>query len=271
MSYKLSEDETKRIDRNRDYIYGKRIYESHLNYDNTEIGEVFLVKRLAFKDLFITHYGKSPTKFYIIHKDDGFVFAKRISSNGNLGKEVICMTTSYPIGSGNYELVPDESYIESLILGTKYDPSIEGKSLSKRKNKARAYNKKLLTTQVDPFKSQEFIKSFKVGDKLWDTNTKFGSGAVEWTVIDIIKRKPCQEFAKARYTWEGVPRYKGLTEEDRSHNEYGFDEVIILIIESRKLDNAYRRTQPVENLTFNGFLHRDRWLNKKPKNPEDFI
>lgn len=268
MSYELSDEDKKRISYNRDYKWAKRVYESHNNYREVSVGEVYKIKRLNYKDLFVCNYGKAHTKFYIISKDDGFVFAKRISSNGKLGKQVICLTVDYPLGS-DYELVPDDAYVESMLLDTEYDFSKEGKSMMKRKNKARAHNKKLFVTKYTPKDAKDFIDSLSVGDFLWDSHTKFGEGLAEWQVIDIEKRKTDQTFAQPRHTWETAHKFRGATPQDRAHNQYNFSNTTIVTIKPRPLDGK-RRSAQAKNIIFTDFLNTEKWYISRPKTPEDF-
>jgi hypothetical protein len=282
MSYELDAEDKKRISHNKEYRYAKRIYESHDRYQDVEIGEVYTVRRIGYNDLFVCHYGNTPTRFYIINKDEGFAFAKRISSNGKLGKQVICMTTEYPLDDKIYELVPDDAYVESMLLGTEYDPSADGKAMVRRKNKARAHNNRLFINKISPVEAKNYIDNLKVGDKIWDAGTKFGSGIVEWTITNIENRPVDKTQATPRYHWEPTYKHKGKTKEDRAHNQYGFSDVVIITVQPNKLDSARRyvrektltfmdlRYVREKTLTFMDFFGNHKWYGQMPKTPGDF-
>jgi hypothetical protein len=157
-----------------------------------------------------------------------------------------------------------------MLLDTKYDFSKDGKSLTKRKNKARSYNKKLFITKYTPKDAKDFIDNLSVGDTLWDSFTKFGEGVVEWTVASIEKRKTDQNFVQPTRPWETAYKFRGSTPQDRAHNQYNFsDFTLVTLNPTKSLDNK-RRYLKQRQIIFTDFLHTQTYYISTPKTPEDF-
>ena len=95
MSTELSKDDKKRIKNCEYYSLSKRIMKDHEIYKNVNIGEVYFIKSKDYdgNDRYVTGgYTRDPAKYMVIHKDEGFIFAKRIIASGKLGKEISCLT-----------------------------------------------------------------------------------------------------------------------------------------------------------------------------------
>jgi hypothetical protein len=272
MSYELNDEEKTRISNIRDYQYAKKMHESFLAYQDVAVGEVFLLTySYRGNTRYVCHYGKKPTKFFIVSKDEGFIFAKRISATGKLGKEVICMTTSYPLGDG-YKLEPDPTYIDSLLLGEKYDIAAEGKKRTSAKNKARTRNNKKIIDYKTSGEAKEYIDSLEVGDMLWTASTTYGDRLVGWQVTDIEVKPTCQEWGKKAYTWQPNFNVRGSTKEDRLHNEWGFTQSTNVTVTA--VVNTSNARVHTKTLTFNDFFGNSKyskWYKEKPVTLEDML
>lgn len=223
----LSDEDKKRINGSDFYLHAKKIMKSFENYQPIQVGEVYSVSYTNHENKikYVARGGSSSKKdkFIVIYKDDGFIFAKRINANGDLSKEVICLTIRYP--SESYSLELDSDQAESIIFQDEksFDPFKQGKELSKKKNKARRFNKSKIITYESAQDAFNFVSSLKVGDRLFDTSTTFGEGIVQWEVTSINNRAtdktPQMDWNNKVYTY-------GKTDVDQKHNKNGFDNLI---------------------------------------------
>jgi hypothetical protein len=185
----LSEEDNRRIADAEFYSNAKTIMRSFEEYRHVNIGEVYsiLYRNHSDKLVYISR-GKSKDKYMVIHKDDGFAFAKRINSDGSLSKNVICLTIRYPQPYYSVEL--DSEQAEAIIFQNEesFDPFKQGKELAKKKNKARKLNKIKVITHNTAQDALTFISNLKMGDTLFDAGTTFGEGVVEWKVVNIERR-----------------------------------------------------------------------------------
>ena len=269
LSTELNEEDKKRINACDYYLQSKKIMESFERYKPIEVGEVYSVSYLSHdnKPEYIKRSGCSSKKdkFLVIHKDEGFVFAKRINSGGGLSKEVICLTIRFP--SPDYCLELDADQAESIIFQNEeaFDPFKQGKDLSKRKNKARRINgtKKI----VFPFLSDaiNFVKNLKAGDVVYDSGTTFGESIIEWTVQSVtitpVDKTPQRD-------WRGGIVAYGKTDADQKHNRHQLDEVVLVQLEAKNEMPPNRRwTTKTRSVTFIDFFesserYRDYYLTK---------
>jgi hypothetical protein len=185
----LTKEDLARIKNCDFYQKAKQIIKSAQDYKDYEIGSaIFVLHKSSNKMVCSDYEGKFPEKFVIVQNDDGFLFVKRINANGKPGVAITCLTIDY--GSHAYELLIDDSYIESMLLDTQdsYDPLADAKSLMKRKNKAARDNSKnrlLFDTSAEAY---AFLKTVQVGDVFYSTDFLYGTGVTEYKVSDIEKR-----------------------------------------------------------------------------------
>lgn len=268
MSTTLTKEDQDRID-------NLECYQRHLNinknleyYKDLAIGEVYYIKFQDWNKQWryeTTGYGKTKSKFYVFHKDDdGFVFVKRILASGRLSKEVICLTTSY--NHNEHVLEADPNYVNSILLENEdgYDPMAEEKAITAKKNKARRKNKKLELNFKDDKEAYEHMKTFKVGNRIYDCDTAYGSGMATWEITEVIKRKTDRKKDTQSWYRHDTP---GSTEADREHNRAGFKNLIVCKIKC--VDNDSNRTWGLgmRDLTFHDLTWRT-YYKEKPYNPE---
>jgi hypothetical protein len=269
LSTELNEEDRKRINACDYYLQSKKIMESFERYRPIEVGEVYSVSYLSHdnKPVYIKRSGSSSQKdkFLVIHKDQGFVFAKRINSGGSLSKEVICLTIRFP--SPDYCLELDADQAESIIFQNEeaFDPFKQGKDLSKRKNKARRINGTKKTVFEFLSDAINFAKNLKAGDVIYDSGTTFGEGIVEWTVKSVtvtpVDKTPQRD-------WQGRVVAYGATDADQKHNRYKLDDVVVVYLEAQnEMPLSRRWVNKNRSVTFIDFLecserHRDYYLTK---------
>ena len=268
----LSQEDLKRIKDSEFYEHAKRIMRSHEFYINVNVGEVYSVSYLNSenKSIYISS-GRVKDKFMIIHKDAGFVFGKKIRSDGTLGKHVICLTIRFPAPSYSLEL--DSAQAEAIIFQSEdaYDPFREGKDLSKKKNKARRLNKLKVVVKNTVEEAVKFVSSLNVGDILYDAETTFGSGIISWRVKSIDRRPVDKSPQK---DWSGKTYAYGATSIDQDHNTYCLDDVIKITLEIfGEVPSSRRWVSKNRELCFTDFLdnkkrYRD-WYVHKPITVEE--
>lgn len=220
----LSSEDLNRINKCDNYLYIKSIMESCTYYSEVQIGDVLLIKSKS-RNKYVTGTTKSPTKFLIISKDEGFVFAKRITSNGKLGVEVICLTISYPASGYTVEVDPD--MCESIIMQDEsaYDPFEANKQLAKIRSKVKKINYNKHIHLAKPQDAQDYMSNIKVGDVFHTCSNFLGEMVITWSVAEILKRDVNKS---ARLSWGHT--YKGATELDTFCIDSDINEVISILI-----------------------------------------
>lgn len=250
----LSTDDLERINGCDFYLKAKEIMASCEHYANVQIGEVYLVKYKNYdkESVYVSRaHGEKPSKYMVVSKDNGFVFAKRINASGKLGVDIVCLTTSFHQPS--YEIEPDPALIESIILDKEenYNPMSDAKDLEKKKNKARRENKKL-ELKLSIVNAKSFIDNLKIGDYIYDAQTSYGSGIIAWKVTDIEKRKT--DKTPQSWGWGNNKTTKlGNTDSDIKHNECGFDEFTQISLTADDVPKARRWTNNTRNEIFSAF------------------
>jgi len=220
MNISLSADDVKRIERCDYYLRSKQILESYKHYIDMQIGEVFVIKHQGGS--YITRGDGLTAKFIVVHKDDNFIFAKRINASGNLSVDIECLTIEYP--QPLYQIELDPAMVESILLDKgDYDPALENKKLQAKKNMARKENKKIQINYVDPKEAKAHLDSLKVGDHIYSASTTYGKAITEWTVKSINKRPTDKTKSNS---W-GTTTY-GNTYEDQRHNEHNIDSFTLI-------------------------------------------
>lgn len=214
---KLTQEDKKKINNTHEYKLYKELTIARKTYMNFEVGTAIFIKHKGSGEL-ITRYAYAakkhpPTKFLIVENDEGFIFAKRILSTGKTGKDIICITSQYE--PSRYELIPDDAMVDAMLLDQQYDPANEAKELKKKKNKATRINSKYRISFEDPQEAYKYLKNLKPGDKIWQADTTFGDGIVEFEVLGIMK-KPVKKVQKKSY-------YYGDDMLHRYHEQEGFD------------------------------------------------
>jgi hypothetical protein len=229
----LSDEDKKRINGSEFYLHAKKIMKSFESYKPIQVGEVYSVSYVNYhnKMQYVARGGGGSNgkkdKFMVIHKDDGFLFAKRINASGDLSKEIICLTIKYPSESFSLELDSDQA--ESIIFQDEksFDPFKQGKELSKKKNKARRINKSKVITYEAAQDAFNFVSSLKIGDRLFDASTAFGEGIVQWEVTGVFNRATDKT---PQADWNNNVYAYGNTDVDQKHNRNGFDNLISIEI-----------------------------------------
>lgn len=264
----LTEEDKKRMARCDHYKLANSILESIEEYKDMNVGEVYMVHRVyksGSKKPISRTYGGQPDKFMIFHKDENnFVFAKRITANGSLGKEIICMTTQFL--SNMYEVTPDPEYVDAIILSNEdnYDPLKAQKDINSKKGKARRRNKKLEIEAKTFEDAYAKIKELKVGDIIYDADTAYGYGTIEWKVIEVDVRP----VNKSPTKW--MSHRLGNTYEDQQHNDYKFPEVVEVKIEAQhELPKCRKYVDSKRSLIFRDF-YWGTFYHSRPYSIEDF-
>ena len=250
------------------YKKTKSIMASHKKHKEIEVGEVLFIKSKVYDDSwkYVSRNRGGKDKFMVFYKDaDGFIFIKRINAAGKLGVEVQCLTTQYP--PPRYEIESDPDYIESIVFddGKGYDPLAAEKLQTKKKGQARRKNKKLEINFNTNKEAYEHIKTYNVGDIIYDCATTYGSGIIAWKITNIIKR-PTDK------TKQTFPRYTmGATNEDQQHNKHGFSEVIQLNIVATNSSQDRRHSSKSRIIQYSNFCNSYyKYYKEKPYTIEDF-
>ena len=266
----LSKSDEKRVNSCEYYQMIKNIMASHESYKNIEVGEVFYIKskyNYGGKNeyRYVSRNGGGKDKFMAFYKDvDGFIFIKRINATGKLGVEVQCLTTQYP--APRYEVESDPDYVDSIIFEGGYDPLVAEKLITKKKGQARRKNKKLEINFKDVMMAYNHIKTYSVGDIIYDLETTYGTGLTAWKVTNIITRPT----DKTPPSWQG--RLPGNTDNDQDHNRHGFNECIELEITAINPPSDRRLYKKVETIIFSNFykVNWSKYYSEKPFTVEDF-
>jgi hypothetical protein len=218
----LSQEDLSRINKCDNYKYVKAIMQSCDAYCNFKVGEVLLIKN-TIHDAYVTGVTKLPTKFIIVHKDDGFIFAKRITSNGKLGVEIICLTIYYPSSDWSAEVDPD--MCESIIMQSEdhYDPFKVNKDISKLRKKIKKINMDKFVRFDKPVDAHNYISKIKVNDIFHTCSSFLGDEAITWRVSSISTRNVDRSI---RRDWGNV--FVGASELDTFCIDCTIGEVIVL-------------------------------------------
>lgn len=269
----LSKEDTDRINGAEFYTHAKTIMKSFEEYKHANVGEVYsIVYSNSSSKLTYVGRGKNRDKYMVIHKDDGFIFAKRIKSDGQLSKNVVCLTIRFP--QPNYSIELDSAQAESIIFETEgsYDPFKEGKDLSKKKNKARRLNKSKLIMRDTPEEAFAFISNLKIGDTLYDAGTSFGEGIVSWTVSSIEKRDVDRAPQK---DWTGKVYTYGKTSIDQDYYYFSLSEefVRVSLTANGEMPPSRRWISKNRDVSFVDFFNCSRrrrdWYLTQPVSIED--
>lgn len=272
MGITLSDEDKARI-KNADYYEQSRtVMKSFEDYAHINVGEVYSVSWSSHDGTknYIRRYGSNnKTRFLVVHKDEGFIFAKAINSSGGLSKDVVCLTIRYP--SRSYQLELDDAQAEAIIFSKEeeFDPFKEGKQLSKKKNKARNLNKKNIITFSTDQEAYDFVATLKVGDYLYDANTGFGEDIIQWRIKDITISKTDKT---PQVDWNGKTYAYGQTYDDQTHSRSGFDTKMVVELEAvGALPNGRRWITPSRAITFYDFTENSRrdWYKTRPVTVDD--
>jgi len=270
MSEEVSKEDLRRCNHCDHYLKTKQIMKNAETYKELAIGEVYYIKYKDYQgiEVYETANTDDPSKFMVFHKDEGFVFVKRIIASGQLGKEVTCLTTTYDVGTHWLEADPD--YVNSILLADEagYDPMAATKKLSSNKNKARRRNKKLEIKFNDTTIAYNYVDTLKVGDRIYDANTSYGSGVLTWQVTKVDKRKANHDKPTNGYYRNNAI---GSTNEDQLHNKYGFKDLVAITIKIQGDKPKARRYESDERIvTFDDFTKSYRtYYKNKPYTVDD--
>jgi hypothetical protein len=247
----ISDEDKKRINNSDYYLQTKRTMKSHEEYKYVNVGEVYSISYVSNGKISFISRGKAKDRFMVIHKDDGFIFAKRIKSDGALSRDVMCLTIRYP--QPDYTIELDAEQAEAIIFQTedKYDPFKQGKDLSKKKNKARRLNLAKLTKFDLLSDAVSFVRSLNIGDTLYDSGTSFGEGIIEWKITHIDKRPvdktPITDWNNRVYAY-------GSSDADKVHNQFNIEEMVEIKVETKELPKSRRWLNKQRSVTFVDFF-----------------
>lgn len=266
MSEQISKEDQNRVNNCEYYLKTKQTMKNAEVYKDLAIGEVYFIKRKGYngEEEYVTGgWNNDPAKYMVFHKDDGFVFVKRIIANGKMGKEVTCLTTEYDVG--HYWLEADPDYVNSILLENEesYDPLAASKKLASDKNKARRRNKKLQINYKTEQEAFDYIKTLKVGDTIYDTISAYGSGLLTWDIEDITHR-PVDSKNIDPHSWRSNP--------DKEHRAHGFKEIYVIHLKRRETKSPKERRWEDEkkDVTFRDFKGGYRsYYHTKPYTPSD--
>ena len=274
MTEPLSPEDMKRAMNCDDYKSTKLIMETYEQNKDFEVGTAVYIREKWHEDRTNKYVGMSYTgtepahKFIIVHKDDGFLFAKRVLASGNIGVEITCLTIRYT--HVNYELVVDGDYLDSMLLDTDYDPMSGAKELAKKKGKASRLNGKNRILFNSPVAAYNYVNSLKKGDVLYDAYTSFGTGWSKYEVVGITKEVP--DKAKAnRYNYRNyVDPHQSALDEKFSH---------VVKVTYREVENENGRVSSYDNtMYFYNLVNSPTYkndlktlYNTKPIKAEDIV
>jgi len=241
----ISKQDLTKVENCEYYLRSKQIIKNAEVYKNIQVGEVYFIKCKDYdgNEKYVTAgWSGDPSKFIVFHKDDGFIFIKRIIASGKPGQEVMCLTTQFNVDE--YWLEADPDYVNSILLQDEdsYDPFAASKIDANKKNKARRKNKKLEIKFNNAKEAYNFIKTLKVGDTLYDALTTYGSATVTWEVTKIDVR------AVSR-------RSTNMSPVDAIHYTNGFKQVIEvqMKVKDKALPRKRKYINTTEALTFREF------------------
>jgi len=266
----LNRDDKRRVKNCDYYIKTKQVMKNAVVYDKLSVGEVYFI-RYTDTNKYVTSdwSGQSPSKFMVFHKDEGFVFIKRIIASGKLGKEVSCLTTSYYVNE--YYLESDPDYVNSILLQDEnsYDPLAASKKIASNKGKVRRKNKKLELAFNKPEEAYAYIQTLSVGDLLYNATTTYGTGVVAWEVKSVCVRDVDQT---PQIDWRGNKDTNGNSSDDQAHNRHGFVDFVSIDIEATSVipsQNSWA-TATKKTLIFNDFLAKwHRYYHSAPFTLDD--
>ena len=266
----LTKEDTDRINDCDFYAHAKNIMKSFEEYSHVSVGEVYSIiyRNHADKTTYVSR-GKNKDKYLVIHKDEGFIFAKRIKSDGKLSKNVVCLTIRFPQPTYSIEL--DSEQAEAIIFQDEngFDPFKEGRDLSKKKNKARRLNNQKVITYNTVAEAFAFISTLKYGDTLYDAGTHFGEGIVEWKVT-LVQKRPVDKTPQRDY--RGVVHGYGRTSCDQRHNHSQLEECVLITLETvGEIPQSRKWISKTKEIYFSEFLSERyrNWYSSKPVSIEE--
>jgi DNA-binding transcriptional ArsR family regulator len=270
-NYILTDEDKKRAEGCEFYAQAKRVIRSMEDYRNVNVGEVYSIFYLRddkSKRYISSHGSSTKDKYLVISKDDGFIFAKRLNSNGGTGKDVICLTIRFP--SPSYTMELDGEQAEAIIFSQEesFDPFRQGRELKRKKDKARSENKKIVAKFKSAALAYKTITTLKVGDNIWDTKTAFGQGTVKWEVSKIESRPVDKTPVK---DWNGHVYAHGNTQSDQEHNKENISMVVIVTIKVvGQLPKSRSWISKERTFTFKDFMSDYRYyFLKQPMSVDD--
>jgi hypothetical protein len=271
-NYQLTDEDKKRIRHCDFYLQAKEVIESTTHYSEVNVGEVYSISYKSAKDgdkRYISSHGSSTKDRYIVvEKDEGFVFAKRLNSNGGTGKDVVCLTIRFPMPKYSIEL--DDAQAESIIFSQEqdFDPFKFGKDLKRRKDRARNLNKKNILKFKTAKEAFSKLSTLKVGDSIWDCTALFGEGIVKWEVSEVVTRPTDKTPA---YGWDNQVIGYGKEYIDQDHNKAGIDNILIVKVKTNEeMPKSRRWASKIKDITFKDLMNDYRYyFLKRPVSAED--
>ena len=181
----LSAEDLKRVNSCDNYKLVKRIMKSCEDHSEYEVGGAVFIKHKKGDTYVGSGYGAlvEKYKYIIVHKDGGFLFAKRILATGKPGVQITCLTIEF--SSDIYDLEVDEDFLDSVLLDTDYDPASNAKNLAKKKEKASRVNSKNRIIFNHAITAFNYLNTLKKGDIIWGAETSFGNQITKYEVNSI--------------------------------------------------------------------------------------
>jgi hypothetical protein len=266
----LSPEDLKRANSCDNYKLAKRIMQSCEDHSEYEVGGAVFIKHKRDNTYAGSGYGAllEKYKYIIVHKDGGFLFAKRILATGKPGVQITCLTIEFP--SDSYDLEVDEDFLDSVLLDTDYDPASNAKSLAKKKEKASRINNKNRINFALPIGAWHYLNNLQKGEFLWGAETSFGNQITKYEVSSVEQYVPDPKQQVYR-SWKGTESPQA----HRSHiNENLLTGVRVTLIVAES-ENKYTNGK---TLYFYHITNNDKYRNcsvplytVKPTKAEDII
>ncbi|NVM33953.1 MAG: hypothetical protein HWN81_00055 [Candidatus Lokiarchaeota archaeon] len=127
-----------------------------------------------------------PERYIVARNDNGIVYVKKILKSGKLGTGIEAIAVE---DFDNYEYQIDPAQIDSVLLGTEFDPRNARKRHNKIVDKLRRYNEKSRLRFKKDVEVQKWMANCKTGIKVWED--VFGDG------------KKINEYIVEKYKVEG--------------------------------------------------------------------
>ena len=259
------EDITKKCDT---YQLIKRALNSRDTYAELEVGVAVFIKHISSNSYICTYNSKTKHKYVVTFKENGFLFAKRVMSNGNLSSSLVCLATDFP--SCRYELEVDDGYLDSLLLDTEYDAAKETKEIAKKKTKATSINNKNRLIFSEAQNAYAHLKAFNKGDIIWECETSFGNNITKYQV-DTIEHYALDPKQMGYKMWNG--RMSNVSHV--FHIDEKFKTGVIVTLSVLETELSYANTKKVYfyNLTKNEKYkyYNECYYKVKPTKVEDIV
>jgi hypothetical protein len=128
-----------------------------------------------------------PTRYIVARNDGGLVYCKQITNSGAIGTGIIPIFVD---NFNNIEYQYDPDQVDSIVLGTEYDPQAARKHYTKivKALKHRNNDIRIFFDWEDKQRLEKYeawVKTLKVGDSLWEDNMRDGREILCYTITHI--------------------------------------------------------------------------------------